>query len=371
MAEQTQREQTASSAMESAPFRQIRAIHTDATIRVYQAYNDAIADLVAGGPAVSIGRAPESGLVLDHVQVSSQHASVVLLANGMYALNILSASTYTAIRPAGGAEISYMVLAAENTATNVRFEPTLPLADEKDKETGQKEFVFVRGPLFTNLILADEINRTPPKTQAALLEAMQEKQVSVGKQTYKLEEPFMVMATQNPIEQEGTYPLPEAQKDRFMFHVKVDYPNKDEEEEIINRTTGSFTAQVRPVITGEEIIQCQQFVRKVPVPDHVKAYVLNLVRRCRPDDPEALPFTRELISWGPGPRACQQLIVGGKVRAILKGRPNVTPEDIAALAHPVLRHRIVPTFNAEAEGITVNHIIDKVLQSVPQQSAVA
>jgi MoxR-like ATPase len=257
----------------------------------------------------------------------------------------------------------------------VQFTPDLMPADitgteilQQDTE-GRRMMVFQHGPIFAQLVLADEINRSPPKTQAALLEAMQEHSVTSGSQTYRLEEPFFVLATQNPVEQEGTYPLPEAQKDRFMFHVKVDYPSKDEEEEIINRTTGSFTARVQPVITGEEIVQCQQFVRKVPVPDHVKAYVLNLVRRCRPDDPEALPFTRELISWGPGPRACQQLIVGGKVRAILKGRPNVTPEDIAALAHPVLRHRIVPTFNAEAEGITVNHIIDKVLQSVPQQAA--
>jgi MoxR-like ATPase len=200
-----------------------------------------------------------------------------------------------------------------------------------------------------------------------LLEAMQEHSVTIGGQTYILEEPFFVLATQNPIEQEGTYPLPEAQKDRFMFHIKVDYPSKTEEEDIIKLTTGSFKAQIQPVISGAEIVQCQEIVRKVPVPDHVRAYVLDIVRGCRPDDAEALPFTRELISWGPGPRACQQLVLGGKVRAILKGRPNVTSEDIAALAHPVLRHRIIPTFNADAEGITVNHIIDKVLQSVPQQ----
>jgi MoxR-like ATPase len=173
------------------------------------------------------------------------------------------------------------------------------------------------------------------------------------------------------VEQEGTYPLPEAQKDRFMFHVKVDYPDKAEEAEIIKRTTGAFSATIQPVISGAEIVQCQKIVRKVPVPEHVNQYVLDLVRRCRPDDAEALPFARELISWGPGPRACQQLILGGKVRAILKGRFHVIPEDIAALAHPVLRHRIVPTFSAEAEGITVNHIIDKILQAVPQMPAAA
>tara|TARA_B100001971_G_scaffold202936_1_gene217269 strand:+ start:2928 stop:4088 length:1161 start_codon:yes stop_codon:yes gene_type:complete len=255
----------------------------------------------------------------------------------------------------------------------VQFTPDLMPADitgtdviQQDSE-GRRSLVFLRGPIFAQLVLADEINRSPPKTQAALLEAMQEHSVTIGGQTYVLEEPFFVLATQNPIEQEGTYPLPEAQKDRFMFHIRVDYPNRTEEEEIIKRTTGAFKAEIRSVISGAEIVQCQEIVRRVPVPDHVNAYVLDLVRRCRPDDVEALPFTRELISWGPGPRACQQLVLGGKVRAILKGRPSVTSEDIAALAHPVLRHRILPTFNAEAEGITVDHIIDKVLQSVPQQ----
>ncbi len=255
----------------------------------------------------------------------------------------------------------------------VQFTPDLMPADitgtdviQQDAE-GRRSMVFLRGPIFAQLVLADEINRAPPKTQAALLEAMQEHSVTIGGQTYVLEEPFFVLATQNPVEQEGTYPLPEAQKDRFMFHIKVDYPSKVEEAEIVKLTTGSFKAQIQPVISGAEILQCQEIVRKVPVPDHVSAYVLDIVRRCRPDDAEALPFARELIHWGPGPRACQQLVLGGKVRAILKGRPNVTSEDIAALAHPVLRHRILPTFNAEAEGITVNHIIDKVLQSVPQQ----
>ena len=257
----------------------------------------------------------------------------------------------------------------------VQFTPDLMPADitgtdviQQDAE-GRRQLVFLRGPIFAQLVLADEINRSPPKTQAALLEAMQEHSVTVGGQTYGLEEPFFVLATQNPVEQEGTYQLPEAQKDRFMFHIKVNYPKKDEEAEIIRRTTGVHNDPIQSVINGDEIIQCQKIVREVPVPDHVNAYVLDLVRRCRPDDAEALPFTRELISWGPGPRACQQLILGGKVRAILQGRPNVVPEDIAALAHPVLRHRIVPTFNAEAEGITVDHIIDRVLQAVPQQPA--
>ena len=261
------------------------------------------------------------------------------------------------------------------TFKRVQFTPDLMPADitgteviQQDAE-GRRSLVFLPGPIFAQLVLADEINRSPPKTQAALLEAMQEHSVTIGAQTHRLTEPFFVLATQNPIEQEGTYTLPEAQRDRFMFHINVDYPNRGEESEIIKRTTGAFQPNIQPVISGAEIIQCQEIVRKVPVPDHVNEYVLNLVRSCRPEEAEALPFAKELIEWGPGPRACQQLILGGKVRAILKGRSNVTPEDIAALAHPVLRHRIVPTFNAEAEGITVNHIIDKVLQAVPQQPA--
>ena len=259
----------------------------------------------------------------------------------------------------------------------IQFTPDLMPSDItgtdilQETAEGRREFEFVKGPIFANIILADEINRTPPKTQSALLEAMQEHHVTVSGRIMPLPEPFFVLATQNPVEQEGTYPLPEAQKDRFMFHVKVDYPDKAEEAEIIRRTTGAFSATIQPVISGAEIVQCQKIVRKVPVPEHVNQYVLDLVRRCRPDDAEALPFARELISWGPGPRACQQLILGGKVRAILQGRFHVIPEDIAALAHPVLRHRIVPTFSAEAEGITVNHIIDKILQAVPQMPAAA
>jgi len=177
-----------------------------------------------------------------------------------------------------------------------------------------------------------------------------------------------VLATQNPVEQEGTYPLPEAQKDRFMFHVRVDYPTREQEREIIKRTTSAYAADVDPVITGEEVIAIQKTVRKVPVPDHVTDFVLDLVRRARPADAEAPAFTKELIAWGPGPRACQQLVMGGKVRAVLRGRFHVTIEDIEALALPVLRHRIVPTFNAEAEGIKVDAIIARVLKETPRQT---
>jgi MoxR-like ATPase len=254
----------------------------------------------------------------------------------------------------------------------VQFTPDLMPADitgtdviQEDAD-GRRALVFLRGPLFAQMVLADEINRSPPKSQAALLEAMQEHCVTVGGQTYPLEEPFFVLATQNPVEQEGTYPLPEAQKDRFMFLVKVDYPQKEEEREIIRRTTGAHAAAIMPVVSGEEIIQCQKLIRKVPVPDHVTDFVLEMVRRSRPDDAHAVPFAKELIAWGPGPRASQQLILGGKVRAVLRGRFHVTLDDIEDLAYPVLRHRIVPTFNAEAEGISADEIIRRVLEVIPR-----
>jgi MoxR-like ATPase len=255
----------------------------------------------------------------------------------------------------------------------IQFTPDLMPADitgtdiiSEDPATGRRSMMFLKGPIFAQMILADEINRSPPKTQAALLEAMQEHSVTVGGQTYRLEEPFFVLATQNPVEQEGTYPLPEAQKDRFMFHVKVDYPNRDQEREIIRRTTSAYYAKVEGVITGQDVIQIQQIVRKVPVPDHVLEFVLDLVRKSRPAGEGALPFAKDLISWGPGPRACQQLVLGGKVRAVLRGRFHVTIDDIEALAYPVLRHRIVPTFNAEAEGIQVDDIIKRILEATPK-----
>lgn len=257
----------------------------------------------------------------------------------------------------------------------IQFTPDLMPSDItgteviQDNPDGTRGFVFKNGPIFAQIVLADEINRSPAKTQAALLEAMQERQVTVGNVTHKLPTPFFVLATQNPVEQEGTYPLPEAQKDRFMFHVKVDYPDKEEEREIINRITGIKESVLRPVITERDILRCQQIVRRIPVPLHVTNFVLDLVRRCRPTDPDAFPFAKELISWGPGPRACLQLIMGAKVRAILQGRPNVIIDDIEALAHPVMRHRLLPTFSAEADGITVDEIIDRALKATPRGKA--
>jgi MoxR-like ATPase len=219
------------------------------------------------------------------------------------------------------------------------------------------------------MLLADEINRTPPKTQAALLEAMQEHSVTVGGHTLKLDEPFFVLATQNPIEQEGTYPLPEAQKDRFIFLVKVDYPEREHERQIVARTTGTFTADLQPVINGEQIQELQKVVRKVPVPEHVMDFVLDLVRYTRPNNADAPPWVKDLIDWGAGPRACQNLVLAAKVRAVLRGRFHVTDDDIEALALPVLRHRVVATFNAEAEGIKVDDIIKRIVKAVPRGDA--
>ena len=258
----------------------------------------------------------------------------------------------------------------------IQFTPDLMPADitgtdiiQEDPSTGRRILTFQKGPIFAQMILADEINRTPPKTQAALLEAMQEHSVTVGGKTYPLEEPFFVLATQNPIEQEGTYPLPEAQKDRFMFLVKVDYPEREEEREIVRRTTGAFEAKLTAVVNGEDIQQAQETVRRVLVPDHVMDFVLDVVRKTRPKDPGVPAFVKELVEWGAGPRACQQWILGGKVRAVLHGRFHVTLDDIEALALPVLRHRIVPTFNAEAEGVTVDEIIRKIVDATPRGAA--
>lgn len=250
----------------------------------------------------------------------------------------------------------------------IQFTPDLMPGDitgtdiiQEDHETGRREMVFRKGPIFTQMLLADEINRTPPKTQAALLEAMQEHEVTAGGQTFPLSEPFFVLATQNPIEQEGTYPLPEAQRDRFLFHVVVTYPSRDEEAEIVDRTTGGASSEVRHVISGEDIVRFQTLVRRVPLPQHVKDWVIDLIRDARPNQPEAKDWVREWIQWGPGPRASQQLVLAAKARALLYGRTHVTIDDVQALALPVLRHRIVPTFAAEADGIAVDDLVQRLV----------
>jgi MoxR-like ATPase len=257
----------------------------------------------------------------------------------------------------------------------IQFTPDLMPADItgtdiiQQSESGARQLAFVRGPVFTQILLADEINRTPPKTQAALLEAMQEHAVTVGGKTYKLSEPFFVLATQNPIEQEGTYPLPEAQRDRFLFQTLVDYPTRDQEADIIDRTTGSFSGKIEPVITGPEICEYQRIVRVVPLPEHVKQFVLDVVRSLRPKEPSAPKWVGPWVQWGPGPRACQQIVVASKARALLQGRLHVTTEDVEALATPVLRHRIVPTFGAQAEGIDSDAIVARLLKELPRRQS--
>jgi len=257
------------------------------------------------------------------------------------------------------------------TFSRVQFTPDLMPSDitgtdvlEEDRTTGKRVFRFIRGPIFGNMILADEINRTPPKTQSALLEAMQEHRVTVGEETYVLPEPFFVLATQNPIEQEGTYPLPEAQLDRFLFNIIVDYPSASEETDIMKRETGTYAANLEVALTGDEILHLQDVVRRVPVAEHVFQYARDLVRASRPGQKEALDFVGELVSWGAGPRASIYLILAAKARAVLHGRYHATTEDVRALALPVLRHRVLTTFNAEAAGIGAEEIILRLLEEV-------
>jgi MoxR-like ATPase len=258
--------------------------------------------------------------------------------------------------------------------SRIQFTPDLMPSDitgteviEENRSTGHREFKFIEGPLFANVILADEINRTPPKTQAALLEAMQERQVTVGRVRHRLSDPFFVLATQNPIEQEGTYPLPEAQQDRFMFKVFVKYPSFNEEFEIARRTTALQNEDIQPVLAGDLILELQRLVRRVPVTDHVIQYTLALVRQTRLGEPGVPKFTRDWLSWGAGPRAVQYLILGGKARALLYGRTHVQCEDIQTLAYPVLRHRILTNFTAASEGITTDVVIEKLLKETPSR----
>ena len=252
--------------------------------------------------------------------------------------------------------------------SRIQFTPDLMPSDitgteiiEENVTTGQKSFKFVHGPVFANIILADEINRTPPKTQAALLESMQEHHVTAAGQTYVLQEPFFVLATQNPIEQEGTYPLPEAQLDRFMFNLWLDYPSFEEEVAIVKSTTSPYKADLKQILSGKEINAFQDLVRRVPVADNVIEYAVNLVKRTRPSIPGAPAFIKSWIRWGAGPRASQYLILGAKTRSILSGRHTPDINDVKALAAPVLRHRIVTSFNAEAEGVSAIQIIEKLV----------
>ncbi|MFC2130142.1 AAA family ATPase [Bacteroidota bacterium] len=252
----------------------------------------------------------------------------------------------------------------------IQFTPDLMPGDitgndiiEQNISTGEKQFRFVKGPIFANIVLADEINRTPPKTQAALLEAMEEHEVTAAGNTYTLQEPFFVLATQNPIEQEGTYPLPEAQLDRFMFNIWLDYPSQSEEVDIVKSTTADYVPDVKKVLTAEEIIMFQDLIRRVPVADNVIEYAVNLVRSTRPTN-GTLPFIKDYINYGAGPRASQYLILGAKSRAALSGKYTPDIDDINAVALPVIRHRMVTNFNAEAENVGAENIVSMLLEKV-------
>jgi len=254
----------------------------------------------------------------------------------------------------------------------IQFTPDLMPSDitgtellQEDPETHQRQFQFQKGPVFTNLLLADEINRTPPKTQAALLEAMQEKRVSSGGEDHKLDEPFFVLATQNPIEQEGTYPLPEAQLDRFLFNISVKYPSYSEEIDIVRNVTGDDEPALEKVVDASSILEFQHVVRRIPVSDHVHNYAVTMARATRPDDPDAPEFVKKLMAWGAGPRASLNLVLAGKARAALRGRCHVSIDDIRELCLPVLRHRIIPNFAARSEGMTADTLIAKLVEEVP------
>ena len=258
----------------------------------------------------------------------------------------------------------------------IQFTPDLMPSDitgteviQEDKATGQRQFKFLRGPVFANVILADEINRTPPKTQAALLEAMQEHQVTVGGERHRLAEPFFVLATQNPIEQEGTYPLPEAQLDRFMFNIYVDYPEEEEEYDIVRLTTATHQPRVDKVLAAKEILELQEIVRKVPVAEHVIRYAMKFTRLTRKEKGDVPDFVKNYVSWGAGPRASQYLVLGAKARAVLHGRYYASCEDIRAVAGPVLRHRIITNFNAEAEGVKPDDIVARLTALIPVDEA--
>ncbi len=271
--------------------------------------------------------------------------------------------------------ISTLARALAMKFSRIQFTPDLMPSDitgteiiDQDPATGQRTFRFVHGPVFANIVLADEINRTPPKTQAALLQAMQENEVTAGGKTYPLDQPFFVMATQNPIEQEGTYPLPEAQLDRFMLSINIGYPTRAEERDIVNATTQTARHDIRTVLRGQDVLWIQQLVRRVPASQHMVDYAVDIARATRPKEPPSPEFVKNWLAWGAGPRAAQNIILTAKARVILHGRFAVTADDVRAMTPPVLRHRIITNFNADAEGIDAAQVIERILETVPEPS---
>jgi MoxR-like ATPase len=272
--------------------------------------------------------------------------------------------------------VSTLSQALDMSFKRIQFTPDLMPTDitgteviQDDPVTRQRMFKFLPGPLFANIVLADEINRTPPKTQAALLESMQERKASIGGTDYPMHSPFFVLATQNPIEQEGTYPLPEAQLDRFLFMIKVEYPTSAEEDLIMRQGTSDTKTEVTKVLHAEDILKLQQIVRRVPVADHVFNYAKRITRMSRPGTPEAADFVNKWLTWGAGPRASMNLIMAAKAHAILQGKHHVSTDDVAAVTEPILRHRLIPNFTAQSEGITVDDIINRLLKAIPKNQA--
>jgi MoxR-like ATPase len=272
--------------------------------------------------------------------------------------------------------VSTLAQALDLTFKRIQFTPDLMPTDitgteviQDDPATRQRMFKFLPGPVFANIVLADEINRTPPKTQAALLEAMQERKVSIGGVDHPMKDPFFVLATQNPIEQEGTYPLPEAQLDRFLFLVKVDYPSDAEEEQIMRLGSADLQPAVNKVLHGDDIVRLQHVVRRVPVADHIFGYAKRIARMTRPNTPEAVDFVNKWLTWGAGPRASLNLILAAKAHAVLHGKHHVSADDVAAVAAPILRHRLIPNFTAQSEGISPDDVVQKILQAVPKNQA--
>ena len=272
--------------------------------------------------------------------------------------------------------VSTLAQALDLTFKRIQFTPDLMPSDitgteviQDDQATGQRMFKFLPGPVFAHIVLADEINRTPPKTQAALLEAMQERKVSIGGIDHPMRDPFFVLATQNPIEQEGTYPLPEAQLDRFLFLIKVDYPSDNEEEQIMRLGSADIQSMIEKVLHGDDIVRLQHIVRRVPVADHVFDYAKRITRMTRPGQPEATDFVNKWLTWGAGPRASMNLILAAKAHAVLRGRHHVAADDVAAVATPVLRHRLILNFTAQSEGISVEEVVRRILEKIPKNLA--
>ena len=272
--------------------------------------------------------------------------------------------------------VSTLAQALDLSFKRIQFTPDLMPSDitgteviQDDPVSKQRMFKFLPGPVFANILLADEINRTPPKTQAALLESMQERKVSIGGSDYPMKDPFFVLATQNPIEQEGTYPLPEAQLDRFLFLIKVDYPSDVEEEQIMRQGTSDVQTSISKVLHGDDIVRLQHVVRRVPVADHVFGYAKRLTRMTRPNTPEAADFVNKWLTWGAGPRASMNLILAAKAHAVLHGNVHVSADDVAAVASPILRHRLIPNFTAQSEGVSADDVIQRLLRAIPKNQA--